>query len=203
MRSIRFSDQVSEEDQMQLRDLSAYNHRRQSDYRINSLPRIKKHHTSGGSGMRTSTSSYGSLHRRPLSALARSHALEDGESIDDYVSHAKSSRVRSGNHGPRLTHSRPSLSAMRTTSLDDSQADSQGYYLPPTIRPASRARSGFSASRTGSVDGTGVDRLSYQFPANHSLALDPLDTYHHTQPFHGSRSGACWDKQSVWPFIKI
>jgi hypothetical protein len=78
---------------------------------------------------------------------------------------------------------------MRTTSLDDSHADSQGYYLPPAIRPASRARSGFSASRTGSVDGTGVDRLSYQFPANHSLALDPLDTYHHTQQFHGSRSG--------------
>jgi hypothetical protein len=201
MRSIRFSDQVSEEDQMQLRDLSSSynsNHRRQSDYRINSLPRIKKHHISGGgSGMRTSTSSYGSLHRRPLSALARSHALEGSDSIDEYVSHAKSSRVRSGNHGPRLTHSRPSLSAMRTTSLDDSHVD-QGYYLPPAVRPASRARSVFSASRTGSVDGSGIDRLNYQFPANHSLALDPLDTYHHTQQFHASRSGASCDKQRLW-----
>jgi hypothetical protein len=80
------------------------------------------------------------------------------------------------------------LSAIRTTSLDDSQT----YYLP--TRPASRARSGFSESRTGSIDGSGADRLSYLFQAGHSLVPDPLDTYHHSQQqFRGSRSGSIDD----------
>ena len=182
MRSIRFSDQVSEEEQLQLRDLPAgYSSRRQPDYRINSLPRIKKQSIVGGSGLRTSTSNYGSLHRRPLSAMARSQAMES-DGIDDY--YVKPSRTR--NH--RSSHSRPSLSAMRTTSLDDSQ----GYY--PPSRPTSRARTGLSSSRTGSMDGSGPNRLNYLFPTNHSVVPDPLDTYHHSQlQLRGSRTGSIDD----------
>ena len=133
--------------------------------------------------MRTSSSSYGSLHRRPMSALARSHAL-DSEPIDDYQLPLTKSRAR-GNHGPRLTHSRAGLTVGRTTSLDESHIPedlSQDYYFP--VRPNSRARTGFSASRTGSVDGTGINRLNYMYPT--SLALEPMETYHQGQQFQGS-----------------
>lgn len=133
--------------------------------------------------MRTSMSTYGSLQRRPLSAMARSHVME-GDNTDDFQV-VKPSRTRSH----RTSHSRPSLSAIRTTSLDDGQ----GYYHLP-VRPASRARSGFSGSRTGSMDGSGANRLSYVFAAGHSIVPDPLDTYHHSQQqFRVSRAGSIDD----------